>query len=99
MITGSQCNAHPFRVNCHPSLRTFGRTLRPGARALCNARRYEDNQEPVTHLMVMKNPTDRSSITAWGGPDKFLEQYKFLLGQQVFAGVWRLLSSLAADLP
>jgi hypothetical protein len=48
--------------------------------------RYEDNQEPVTHLMVMKNPTDKSSITAFGGPDKFLDQYKFLLGEQVFKG-------------
>jgi hypothetical protein len=36
--------------------------------------------------MVMKNPTDKSSITAFGGPDKFLDQYKFLLGEQVFKG-------------
>ncbi len=49
-------------------------------------RRYEDNQEPVTNLMVMKNPTDKSSITAFGGPEKFLQQYKFLLGEQVFKG-------------
>ena len=49
-------------------------------------RRYEDNQEPVTHLMVMKNPTDKGSITAYGGMDKFLDQYKFLLGEQVYKG-------------
>jgi hypothetical protein len=48
--------------------------------------RYEDNFDPVTNLTVMVMKTDKSSITGWGSPEKFLEQHRYLLGEQVFIG-------------
>jgi hypothetical protein len=48
--------------------------------------RYEDNFDPVTNLTVMVMNTDKSSVTGWGSPQKFLDQHRYLLGEQVFIG-------------
>jgi hypothetical protein len=48
--------------------------------------RYEDNFDPVTNLTVMVMKTDKSSVTGWGSPQKFLDQHRYLLGEQVFVG-------------
>jgi len=50
------------------------------------ARRYEDNGDAVNNLTVYVQKTDKSSIEQYGGPDKFLGDVSFLLGQQVFKG-------------
>jgi hypothetical protein len=50
------------------------------------ALRYEDNFDPVTNLTVMVMKTDKSSVTGWGSPEKFLDQHRYLLGEQVFVG-------------
>lgn len=48
--------------------------------------RYEDNFDAVTNLTVITQKTDKSSITGYGSPEKFLNEFKFLLGTQVFTG-------------
>ena len=57
------------------------------------ARRYEDNGDAVNNLTVYVQKTDKSSIEQYGGPDKFLGDVSFLLGQQVFKGARRRLSA------
>ena len=49
-------------------------------------RRYEDNGDAVNNIAVMVQTTDKSSITGFGDPAKFLEENKYLLGKQVFVG-------------
>ena len=49
-------------------------------------RRYEDNGDAVNNLVVISQKTDKNSITGYGGPDKFLNEFSYLLGKQVFAG-------------
>ena len=51
-----------------------------------HSRRYEDNFDPVTNLTVMVMNTDKTSVTGWGSPQKFLDQHRYLLGEQVFIG-------------
>lgn len=46
--------------------------------------RYEDNFDAVNNLVVISNPTDKKSIEDFGGLDKFLSQYSFLLGKQSY---------------
>ena len=48
--------------------------------------RYEDNGDAVNNIAVMVQSTDKSSITGFGDPAKFLEDNKYLLGKQVFVG-------------
>lgn len=48
--------------------------------------RYEDNGDAVNNLVVISQKTDKKSITDYGGPDKFLNEFNFLLGKQVFTG-------------
>ncbi|KAK9841731.1 hypothetical protein WJX74_011020 [Apatococcus lobatus] len=48
--------------------------------------RYEDNGDAVNNLVVITQKTDKSNITDFGAPDKFLQQVQYLLGEQVFAG-------------
>ncbi|MEW5305748.1 MAG: hypothetical protein WDW36_008267 [Sanguina aurantia] len=49
--------------------------------------RYEDNFFPVNNLMVITLPTDKSSITDFGPPDKFtMENLSYLLGKQSYSG-------------
>ena len=48
--------------------------------------RYEDNGDAVNNLVVIAQKTDKNSITGYGGPDKFLNEFSYLLGKQVFAG-------------
>lgn len=48
--------------------------------------RYEDNFDAVTNLTVITQKTDKSSISGYGSPEKFLNEFKFLLGTQVFTG-------------
>ena len=50
------------------------------------SRRYEDNGDAVNNLVVISQKTDKNSITGYGGPDKFLNEFSYLLGKQVFAG-------------
>jgi len=40
----------------------------------------------VNNLVVIAQKTDKNSITGYGGPDKFLNEFSYLLGKQVFAG-------------
>jgi hypothetical protein len=49
-------------------------------------RRYEDNGDAVNNIAVMVQSTDKTSITGFGDPAKFLEENKYLLGKQVFVG-------------
>lgn len=49
-------------------------------------RRYEDNGDNLTHLLVTVNKTDKNSIGGYGSPEKFLQDNSYLLGQQVFTG-------------
>lgn len=46
--------------------------------------RYEDNFDAVNNLIVIKSPTDKKSIEDFGGLDKFLSEYSFLLGKQSY---------------
>lgn len=57
--------------------------------------RYEDNGDAVNNLVVITQKTDKSNITDFGAPDKFLQQVQYLLGEQVFAGriPWSVVSS------
>jgi len=48
--------------------------------------RYEDNGDSVNHLIVTVNKTDKSSISGFGGTDKFLNEVKYMLGEQTFSG-------------
>ena len=48
--------------------------------------RYEDNGDAVNIIAVMVQSTDKTSITGFGDPAKFLEDNKYLLGKQVFVG-------------
>ena len=48
--------------------------------------RYEDNGDAVNNIAVMVQSTDKTSITGFGDPAKFLEENKYLLGKQVFVG-------------
>ncbi len=64
-----------------PANRTFA-----GASDDRHLHRYEDNFDPVTNLTVMIMNTDKSSVTGWGSPQKFLDQHRYLLGEQVFIG-------------
>eukprot|EP00475_Leptophrys_vorax_P002969 TRINITY_DN116_c0_g1_i2.p1 TRINITY_DN116_c0_g1~~TRINITY_DN116_c0_g1_i2.p1 ORF type:complete len:258 (+),score=56.87 TRINITY_DN116_c0_g1_i2:121-894(+) len=48
--------------------------------------RYEDNFDALAYLVVIAEPTGKGSITDFGSPEGFLEQYKYLLGVQAFAG-------------
>jgi hypothetical protein len=48
--------------------------------------RYEDNGDAVNNLVVISQKTDKNSITGYGGPDKFLNEFSYLLGKQVFSG-------------
>ena len=50
------------------------------------SRRYEDNFDAVTNLTVITQKTDKSSISGYGSPEKFLNEFKYLLGTQVFTG-------------
>jgi hypothetical protein len=47
---------------------------------------YEDNFDAVNNFVVIVQKTDKSSIEAYGSPEKFLESVSYLLGKQSFAG-------------
>eukprot|EP00210_Caulerpa_lentillifera_P000160 g155.t1 len=48
--------------------------------------RYEDNQEPLTHVLVTKTPTDKKSIEQLGTEEEVLKTLSFYIGEQVFKG-------------
>jgi hypothetical protein len=48
--------------------------------------RYEDNGDAVNHLIVTIQKTDKNNINGFGGPEKFLNEIKYLLGEQTFTG-------------
>jgi hypothetical protein len=48
--------------------------------------RYEDNFDAVNNLSVICQNTDKSDITGYGAPDKFLESVQYLFGKQTFTG-------------
>jgi hypothetical protein len=60
--------------------------LQPQPSDRTRARRYEDNGDAVNNLVVISQKTDKNSITGYGGPDKFLNEFSYLLGKQVFSG-------------
>jgi photosystem II oxygen-evolving enhancer protein 2 len=47
------------------------------------ALRYEDNADATSHVVVIKQPaTGKSSITDYGPPEKFMNDFAYLLGEQ-----------------
>merc|ERR1711972_882655 len=48
--------------------------------------RYEDNFDAVNNLGVMKLKTDKSKVTDYGPPEKFLNEFSYLLGKQSYSG-------------
>jgi len=48
--------------------------------------RYEDNFDAVNNLMVIKEKTDKAKIEDYGAPEKFLDQFSYLLGTQSYGG-------------
>ena len=51
-----------------------------------SSRRYEDNFDAINCFSVLANPTDKSKISDFGTPEKFLESIGYLLGKQAFSG-------------
>jgi hypothetical protein len=47
---------------------------------------YEDNGDAVNNIVILTQPTSKSSIDDFGTPDKFLESIAFVFGRQSFAG-------------
>lgn len=48
--------------------------------------RYEDNGDSVNNVNVLVKQVSKGSITEFGDPKAFLEQIRFLFGDQVFYG-------------
>lgn len=50
--------------------------------------RYEDNGDQVSHMIVIKMPSSKSSIEQYGTPDAFLAQLQSmgLFGKQAYTG-------------
>ncbi|GMH35037.1 hypothetical protein BSKO_02905 [Bryopsis sp. KO-2023] len=48
--------------------------------------RWEDNGDQLTHVLVTRNKTDKTSIDQYGPPEKFLETISNYIGQQSFSG-------------
>ena len=50
--------------------------------------RYEDNGDQVSHMIVIKMPTSKSSIEQFGSTDAFLQQLQAmgLFGKQAYTG-------------
>lgn len=48
--------------------------------------RYEDNFDPLSHVAVIKKPTDKKSMEEFGTPEQFLKDQRYLFGKQVFSG-------------
>lgn len=49
--------------------------------------RYEDNSDSISNLTVLVNQTEKSSISSFGSPNQFLDEIKFLMGEQTFKGL------------
>ena len=52
----------------------------------------------MNNIAVMVQSTDKTSITGFGDPAKFLEENKYLLGKQVFVGAHHLFSPWCCSL-
>eukprot|EP00897_Mesotaenium_endlicherianum_P007380 jgi/Mesen1/6670/ME000342S05759 len=48
--------------------------------------RYEDNFDAVNNLSVVIQPAKKGSITDYGTPEQFLEEFSYLLGKQAYSG-------------
>ncbi|KAK9866949.1 hypothetical protein WJX84_003469 [Apatococcus fuscideae] len=48
--------------------------------------KYEDNGDQGNNLEVVKRPTSKRSITEYGDPKKFLQEIKFIFGDNVWQG-------------
>jgi hypothetical protein len=48
--------------------------------------RYEDNQDIVNQLTVIKEKTSKNTVADYGTPEQWLNSYSFLLGQQSYNG-------------
>merc|ERR1712187_671029 len=48
--------------------------------------RYEDNFDAVNNLAVMKLKSDKSKVSDYGPPEKFLNEFSYLLGKQSYSG-------------
>lgn len=46
--------------------------------------RWEDNYEPLSHVLVTKNKASSGSIEGYGSPDSFLKSIGTYLGEQVW---------------
>lgn len=48
--------------------------------------RYEDNFDATNNLVVIVQPSEKSSLLDFGTPEEFLDQFKYLMGVQSFTG-------------
>lgn len=48
--------------------------------------RWEDNGDQLSHVLITRNKTDKTSIEQYGSPEKFLESISSYLGEQTFTG-------------
>lgn len=51
--------------------------------------KYEDNGDQANNLEVVKRPTSKKSIQDYGDPRKFLQEVKFIFGENVWQGSTR----------
>jgi hypothetical protein len=58
--------------------------------------RYEDNFDAVNNLAVIVQNVGKDSIESLGNPDKFLQDYAYLFGEQVWSGDTRSEGGFAA---
>ena len=50
--------------------------------------RYEDNGDQANNLEVVKKTTSKKSIRDYGDPRKFLQEVKFIFGENVWQGTY-----------
>lgn len=48
--------------------------------------RWEDNFDPLSHVVVTKTKSDKGSIEGYGSPESFLKSIGYMIGEQVFKG-------------
>lgn len=48
--------------------------------------RWEDNFDPLSHVVVTKTKSDKGSIEGYGSPESFLKSIGYFIGEQVFKG-------------
>ena len=52
--------------------------------------RYEDTGDAVNNVIIFKSQSGKGSVTDLGEPAKFLQDYAFLFGENVWKGEKRM---------